>query len=282
MALPRNSARSGGPSTSRGIALASQNSLKSGVYSAQVVLPGEDADAFEALLQDQMADFRPRNNLEQSLVQDIAVLMWKKQRIESIEQRTLQEYFQKLADALPLDAIFDGEPYPVELPGFMWDGLKLTTEQVAGFREMIPQVENLQDKRSRGKYDYTVSPDGVLFSYLNSKAIEQGLTADTLLTEGRSRKSPRFAVLDDILMQLHVMARSYVCIAGKRAQLGQVLMAKWTSVMRVVFYGDKNRRALEDTNRALYRTLAELRKLQTWRQYVDVRDLEDLKAIKDV
>jgi hypothetical protein len=28
--------------------------------------------------------------------------------------------------------------------------------------------------------------------------------------------------------------------------------------------------------------LAELRKLQTWRQYVDVRDLEDLKAIKDV
>ena len=56
MALPRNSARSGGPSTSRGVAMGSQNSLKTGVYSVQAILPGEDADAFEVLLQDLMAD----------------------------------------------------------------------------------------------------------------------------------------------------------------------------------------------------------------------------------
>jgi hypothetical protein len=62
-------------STFRGIALALQNSLKTGIYSTQVILPGEDANEFEALLQDQISDFRPRNSLEHALVQDIAVLM---------------------------------------------------------------------------------------------------------------------------------------------------------------------------------------------------------------
>jgi hypothetical protein len=51
--------------------------------------------------------------------------------------------------------------------------------------------------------------------------------------------------------------------------------------MTAVFYGDKNRRAMEDSSRAIYRTLAELRKLQSWRQYVDVRDIQDLQPIKD-
>lgn len=282
MALPKNTARSGGPSTSRGVALASQNSLKTGIYSAQVILPGENADEFEALLQDQLADFRPRNSLEQTLVQDIAVLRWKKQRIESIEQRTLREAFQKLVDHLPLEIIFDGVPYPVELPAFMWDGLKLTAKQVADCREMIPQIEKFREKRSSGKHDVVVPPDSVLFGLLNAKAVERGLTADALLAEGRIRKSPLSVVLDDILIQLHVMAQSYLLIASKKTELGNALMSDWTSIMRAVFYGDRNRRAVEDTNRALYRTLAELRKLQIGRQYVDVRDLQDVEALKDV
>jgi hypothetical protein len=181
---------------------------------------------------------------------------------------------------LSLEIIFDGEPYPVELPVFMWDGLKLTAKQVANYREMIPQIEKLIEKRSNGKYDYVVPPDGALFGFLNSKAMERGLAADALLAEGRSRKSPLSAVLDDNLIQLHIMAQSYLRIASKKTELGHALTSGWTLVMRSVFYGDKNRRAVEDTNRALYRTLAEQRKLQIGRQYVDVGDLEALEAIK--
>jgi len=282
MALPRNSVRSGGPSTSRGIALISQNSLKTGVYSAQAILPGEDEDSFEVLSQDLMADFRPSNRLEQSLVQDVAVLMWKKQRIESLEQRAPEEAFQKLADKLPLDANFDGAPYPVALPMYMWDGLKLTTQQVAGFREVIPQIDKLMAKRSGGRCDHVVPPDSALFVQLHAMAGEIGLTADQLLSQGRIRSSALYPVLHDILVRLLERAQSYLCIASNKAVLGQALMSGWTSAMTTVFYADKSRRAAEDNNRALYRTLAELRKLQTWRQYVDVRDLEDLKGIKDV
>jgi hypothetical protein len=261
--------------------LASQNSLKTGVYSAQVILPGEDADAFEALQQDLVADFRPRNSLEQALVQDVAVLMWKKQRIESIEQRILREAFQRLADALPLDAIFDGEDYPAHLSAFIWDGLKLTANQIATYRAIIPQIQEFSDKRARKQYGYTVSPDSALFAELNAIAAEKGLTAAELLAEGRTQSSPLYDLLDELLGLLLDKAKSYQLIASKKAELSAALMSGWTSMMTAVFYGDKNRRAMEDSSRAIYRTLAELRKLQSWRQYVDVRDIQDLQPIKD-
>lgn len=281
MAIPRNTSRSGGPSTSRGVALASQNSLKTGVYSAQVILPGEDADAFEALLQELTADFRPRNSLEQTLVQDVAVLMWKKQRIESIEQRILREAFQRLVDKLPLNAIFDEKSYPAPLPIFIWDGLKLTANQIATYRAIIPQIQEFLDKRSRRLYTYAVSTDGALFAELNAMAAERGLTAAELLADGRTKSAPLFDLLDDLLGMLLEKALSYMLIASKKAELGAALMSGWTSTMTAVFYGDKNRRAVEDNSRAIYRTLAELRKLQSRRQYVEARDIEDLQAIKD-
>jgi hypothetical protein len=281
MALPRNNARSGGPSTSRGIALASQNSLTTGVYSAQVILPGEDADAFEALRQDLISDFRPRNSLEQSLVQDVAVLMWKKQRIESIEQRILREAFQRLVDELPLDAIFDGERYPAPLPVHIWDGLKLTASQVAAYKAIIPQIQEFLDKRSRKQYAYAVSPDSALFAELNALAAEKGLTAAELLADGRTKSAPLYDVLDEVLGLLLEKALCYMLIASKKAELGAALMSGWTSTMTAVFYGDKNRRAAEDNSRAIYRTLAELRKMQSRRQYVEARDIEDLQTIKD-
>jgi hypothetical protein len=281
MALPRNNARTGGPRTANGVVLASQNSLKTGVYSTRVLYPGDDADAFEALLDDLLADFRPRNGVERAVVQDVAELMWKKQRIDSIEQHKLRESFQKLADALNLDAIFEGQEYPVVLPAYLWDGLKLSTRQLAGYREMIPQIEKFLEQRSLARYSYEVPPDSLLFAELDVMAMETGQTGAELLAHGRTSSAPLYNKLDDVLDTLLEKARSYLCIASRRAHLSNSLMKDWTPIMRTEFQEDKNRRALDAVNRALYRTLAELRKLQSWRLYVDVQEIEDLRAIKD-
>jgi len=281
MALPRNKALTGGPRTANGVALTSQNAVKTGAYSAQVLFPGDDADAFEALLNDLLADFRPRNSLERAVVHDVAEFMWKKQRIDSVEQRTLKDSFLKLADALPLDAIFKGGDYPPELPIYLWDGLKLTTKQLVGYREILAQVEKFIDRRSRASYTYEVPPDSLLFAELDAMAMETGLTGAELLSEGRTRTAPLYDRLGNILVTILGKAQSYVCIASRRTQLCNVLMLDWTTIMRTEFHNDKHRRALDDINRALYRTLAELRKLQTWRLYVDVQDIEDLRTIKE-
>jgi hypothetical protein len=47
------------------------------------------------------------------------------------------------------------------------------------------------------------------------------------------------AVLDDILIQLHIMAQSYLRIASKKTELGHALTSGWTSAMRVVFMATK-------------------------------------------
>jgi hypothetical protein len=55
--------------------VASRNAIKSGAYALQVVLPGEDATAFDELEQSLQADFNPRTRLEVALVHDVAVLL---------------------------------------------------------------------------------------------------------------------------------------------------------------------------------------------------------------
>ena len=78
--------RTGGPKTSEGKKKVSQNALKTGVYSTQVVLPNESSEEFNQLTFQLMHDLIAVDSIEQSFVHDLAVIMWKKMRLENIEQ----------------------------------------------------------------------------------------------------------------------------------------------------------------------------------------------------
>ena len=80
------STRSGGPKTEAGKAIASQNSLKTGIYSNIVVLPGEDESEFHLLENQFIKDFSPQDIAELTMVLEIAVVVWKKLRLERLEQ----------------------------------------------------------------------------------------------------------------------------------------------------------------------------------------------------
>jgi len=88
----KNSSKSTGPRTSRGKRHASRNALKHGLYSdvqysywdAAMEL-GEDPRDFRRLFAGLLEARRPADTLEQVLVEDIAVLIWKKARLERSE-----------------------------------------------------------------------------------------------------------------------------------------------------------------------------------------------------
>lgn len=84
------SKRSGGPRTAAGKLAASQNALKTGSYAKAVLLPGENQDAFSELLQSLRVDFSPADITEHTLVDQMAALMWKLQRLEHIEQGVMR------------------------------------------------------------------------------------------------------------------------------------------------------------------------------------------------
>ncbi len=75
-----NSQNSTGPRTSEGKLASSRNSFKHGLASAQLIIPGEDPAAFDALLADLLAEHQPANPTEQLLVLEMAQSYWLTQR----------------------------------------------------------------------------------------------------------------------------------------------------------------------------------------------------------
>jgi hypothetical protein len=76
-----------GPRTANGKASSSGNSLKHGLASGRVIIPGEDPAEFEALLNDLNAEHVPATPTEQMLVQQMAQSWWLMQRAIRIRMR---------------------------------------------------------------------------------------------------------------------------------------------------------------------------------------------------
>ena len=82
----QNCRLSTGPRTEAGKAASSANALSHGLTAAStVVLPEEDADAFERLREGVIADLDPAGALQEALAQRIAVLLWRLDRAARLE-----------------------------------------------------------------------------------------------------------------------------------------------------------------------------------------------------
>ncbi len=82
-----NSLHSTGPRTAAGKTRSSQNSFKHGLYSTQLVMPGEDPAELDALKADLIAEHRPGNQTEHILVNEIAEQYWRIRRMRALEAR---------------------------------------------------------------------------------------------------------------------------------------------------------------------------------------------------
>ena len=84
-----NGAKSHGPATPAGKAKSAGNSLRHGLSAQTIVLPGESAGDFQALLAAHVQRFRPADSIEMDLVESMAVARWRLRRIASIEANML-------------------------------------------------------------------------------------------------------------------------------------------------------------------------------------------------
>lgn len=80
-----NAQRSTGPKGEAGQARSSFNGLKHGLYAQTVVLPGEDVEAFEAMLDNLKAELKPQGRAEEGMVRRAADLWWRLSRTAAIE-----------------------------------------------------------------------------------------------------------------------------------------------------------------------------------------------------
>jgi hypothetical protein len=79
-----------GPRTEAGKAVSSMNSLKHGLTSRRVVLPGEHQADFDRLHNQLFSDHAPVGGLETELVAEIAACLWRLQRARRYESTLLE------------------------------------------------------------------------------------------------------------------------------------------------------------------------------------------------
>lgn len=75
-----NAQHSTGPRTPTGKLASSRNSLKHGLASGTLIIPGEDPAAFDSLLESFLAEHQPAGTTEEMLIHEMAQSFWLAQR----------------------------------------------------------------------------------------------------------------------------------------------------------------------------------------------------------
>jgi hypothetical protein len=81
----RNGAKSRGAKTPGGKSNSSGNALIHGIHAKAIVIEGENADRFKALLAGLRAELQPRTGIEEGLVEDLASSRWRQRRLLAME-----------------------------------------------------------------------------------------------------------------------------------------------------------------------------------------------------
>ena len=95
-----NAQLSTGPKTPEGRAKSSLNAVKTGLTGRTVLLPSEDAEAYETHLLQYLEEFQPVGVRETQLVQNLADTQWRLDRIPSLENGIFALGRMRYADRL--------------------------------------------------------------------------------------------------------------------------------------------------------------------------------------
>lgn len=252
--------------------MTARNAIAHGAYSALVVLPGEDAAEFNRLEQGLSADFNPRNQVEGALVRDVAVLLWKKWRIEKAAHAAMVAHLNQPPVQEDFSALFGGEKLPEGLPLYAETALALTATEVDDLRALSGELDAFQHG---GGQIPAIATLGTLYPQisrrLETSAQQRGMSVADFLA--RSADPGFSSSLQYELLTMEIDCRCSLWAVEHRDQirsrLTQIKELKILQLMQDPATG----RATDDLNRALYRTLAELRKQQDWRLDTHVQDV---------
>ena len=95
-----NGAKSSGPKTPEGKAIASMNALRHGLAAKTVVLCNESHDRFNGVHDAYIDEFDPRTTAELDAVEEMAISKWRHRRYWGIEAATLDLQMDKQAKQL--------------------------------------------------------------------------------------------------------------------------------------------------------------------------------------
>ncbi|SHJ67534.1 hypothetical protein SAMN02745165_02915 [Malonomonas rubra DSM 5091] len=91
----KNALKSTGPKTSSGKEVSSLNSLRHGILSNRMLIEGEDPLEFSDIMKELQHDLKPTGFLEKTLVEKIAIILWRQKRILAAESAMIKLHRQE-------------------------------------------------------------------------------------------------------------------------------------------------------------------------------------------
>ena len=276
------SSRSGGPQTDEGKKITSGNALKTGAYSNTLILPGEDESQFRQIEDQFVRDFHPEDMAEIAMVRDLAVLAWKKIRLENLELRfILTRFNESLSYSDKHDTKFLSsnrvESNLQRLPSYTSE-IKKEAELAKAYAERL-QVKGATIEELEGLERTHPLIHKKLVEYIEHYGFTNP-TAKNVLEyeiENDDGKTERFwayflkIAIEDL--------NQTVWLCENRAAIEQELQAVKDKRLMELMQNEKPSRAFDDLRRNFYRTLSELRKHQEWKRKMQVVDVASSNVI---
>ena len=263
------SGKGGGPQTEEGKKVTSRNALKTGAYSNTLILPGENESDFRQIEEQFVRDFDPRDMAEIAMVRDLAVLAWKKIRLENVELRvTLHrlnqppDYHEKRETKYLSNELV--ELHLESLPGYTQNYRK-TLEQALSHLEKLQSrgvtPRDLVELESQFPVLFTILQEQIEVVEIFNATAEKVAHYRFIDDEGQEQ-----SFVDYFLEEASRKLQETVWIIDRRAQIELELQAMRDKRLMVLMEKPTSSRAFDDLRRNFYRTLGELRKHQVWRR----------------
>jgi hypothetical protein len=274
--------RSGGPQTDEGKKIASSNALKAGAYSNTLILPGEGESQFRQIEDQFVGDFRLECMAEIAMVRDLAVLAWKKIRLENIELR----YMLVRLDA-PIDYLETRNTRFLSLTKVMSKlgqlseftfELKSQVEKAINYAEQLQvQGTTIEDLEGLEKSQPLIHQK--LVEYIISYEFTNPTAKNVLRYEIENDDGETEPFWNYFLGEVIEDLQQTIWFCDHRAQIEQEMQALKDKRLMELMQNERPNRAFDDLRRNFYRTLSELRKHQEWRRRMQVVDVVSRNVI---
>lgn len=278
------SKRSGGPKSLEGKMASSRNAVKTGSYSAQIALSSEEEADFKVFEDEFMNDFAPEGVVESSMVHELAVLAWKKLRLERVEHQMMRDQLKSpITPEEYIDAGFEGG-------GRVESVLKQIDQVDDEFSDVhtkdLELAKHLKqaDNESLLKSIDQDHPEFCVKLFKICRQIERGSKNITIVYTGVGDDKPRFntkehasdipkalllEALDQIIEESEAVIHAFKNIELIHELKSKILDKRLMSMMESA----TSQRVHEDLGRLFSRRLKELRGQQSWRLKRDIIDV---------
>ena len=274
--------RSGGPRTDEGKKIASSNALKTGAYSNTLILPGEDESQFRQIEDQFVRDFRPEDMAEIAMVRDLAVLAWKKIRLENLELRfTLARldaplrYSEKCdTEYLASDQVESSIPHLYDYTAELKNKAAPALDYAKQLQARGATVEDLE-----GLADSYPMLHRKLVEYINHYEFTNSTAKNVLRYEIENDDGEAELFWDYFLRDAIKDLGQTIWLCEIRPKVEQELQVVKDKRLMELMENEKPSRAFDDLRRNFYRTLGELRKHQEWKRKMQVVDVASRNVV---